>query len=144
MAEATTSKTTTTKTTKTSTTTTLSSTASTTSTTSSPIKLGVVTKCTLTVNVKNINVEGRSYCVIDIGSLKHPKAVETCRKLNARLPLPRNKEESDAFLKISSNWTNVDARNPKKTANKSEWVDAEGKPLGSRPVYLIGQKFYLF
>ena len=33
-------------------------------------------------------------------------------------------------------WANADARNPKKTSNKSEWVDAEGKPLGNRAVYL--------
>ena len=44
------------------------------------------------------------------------------------------------FLKISNEWTHVDARNPKKTDNKTEWVDAEGKPLGNRPVYLKGHK----
>ena len=33
-------------------------------------------------------------------------------------------------------WANADARNPMKTSNKSEWVDAEGKPLGNRAVYL--------
>ena len=102
--------------------------------------LGVVANCTLTGNVKTINVDGRSYCVVDQGKYLHAKALEVCKKLNARLPLPRNKKESDEFLKISSSWTNVDARNPNITANQSEWIDAEGKPLGSRPVYLMGQK----
>ena len=90
--------------------------------------------------VKNINVDGRSYCVVDHGNKKYPEAFEFCKKLNARLPLPRNKQEAAEFLKISSSFTHVDARNPKKTANKAEWVDAEGKPLGNRPVYLWGQK----
>ena len=94
----------------------------------------------MTGTVKNINVDGRSYCVVDHGNKKHPDAVKFCKNLNARLPLPRNKKESDEFLKISSSWTNVDARNPNITANQSEWIDAEGKPLGNRPVYLAGHK----
>ena len=100
---------------------------------------GFVTKCTLTGSVKKINVEARSYCVVDYGNMKHPEAFEFCKKLNARLPLPRNKQEADEFFKISPFWTHVDARNPKKSSNKAEWVDAEGKPLGNRPVYLWGQ-----
>ena len=94
--------------------------------------------------VKNFNVDGRSYCVVDHGKKKHSEAFEFCKKLNARLPLPRNKQEADEFLKISPSFTNVDARNPKKTSNKAEWVDAEDKLLGNRPVYLRGQKFDLF
>ena len=105
-----------------------------------PSGLGIVAKCTLAGAVKNINVDGRSYCVVDHGNKKHPDAVKFCKIRNARLPLPRNKQEAVEFLKISSSWTNVDARNPKKTSNKAEWVDAEGKPLGNRPVYLWGQK----
>ena len=103
--------------------------------------LGFVAKCTLTGAVKNITVYGRSYCVVDHGYKKHPEAFEFCRKLNARLPLPKNKQEMDEFLKISPSWTHVDARNLKKTSNKAEWVDAEGKPFGNRPVYLLGHKF---
>ena len=112
--------------------------------------LGIVANCTLTGDVKNINIEGRSYCVVDHGNKKHPDAVEFCKKLNARLPLPRNKQEAEEFLNLNpwfDGWTNADARNPKKTSNKAEWVDAEGKPLGKRPVYLRGQKlstYYIF
>ena len=77
--------------------------------------------------------------------MKHPEAFEFCKKLNARLPLPRNKQEVDEFIKIGGKtFTNVDARNPKKTSNGAEWVDAEGKPLGNRPVYRSGQKFKSF
>ena len=79
-----------------------------------------------------------------MGKNTHSAAVEVCKNLNARLPLPRNKQEADEFLKISPSWTHVDARNPKKTSIKAEWVDAEGKPLGNRPVYLRGQKLFFF
>ena len=92
--------------------------------------------------VKNIYVNGRSYCVADHGRMKHPEAFEFCKKLNARLPLPRNKQEADEFIKIGGKTdTNVDARNPKKTSNRAEWVDAEDKPLGIRPVYLRCHKY---
>ena len=73
--------------------------------------------------------------------MNHPKAFEFCKNLNARLPLPRNKQEADEFLKISTIFTHVDARNPKTTSNKDEWVDAEGKPLCNRPVHQRGHKF---
>ena len=101
-------------------------------------RLGIVEKCTLTGYVNNFTVDGRSYCFVDRGMSKHYEAIEICRQLNARLPLPRNKRELDAFRKTSSQATHshVDARNPMKTDNKSEWVDAEDKPLGDRPVYL--------
>ena len=80
--------------------------------------------------------------MVDKGNHRHANAIELCKKLNARLPLPRNQEEADEFAKISANWTNVDARNPKKTADGYEWIDAEGKPLGNRPVHQRGHKFY--
>ena len=104
--------------------------------------LGIVTKCTLSNNVKYINVDGRSYCIVDKGrSFGHSLAFDTCKQLNARLPLPRNQLELDEFRKISGKfWTHVDARNPKKTNDKALWVDAEGKPLGNRPVYLWGHR----
>ena len=39
--------------------------------------------------------------MVDKGNHEHTNAVELCKKLNARLPLPRNKEEADEFIKIS-------------------------------------------
>ena len=104
--------------------------------------LGIVKKCTLTGIVHAINVEGHSYCVVDKGSHKHTEAFDICKKLNARLPLPRNKEEFYEFRKLSPSWTNVDARNPMKSSNKAEWVDADGEPLLYRPVYLKGHRFW--
>ena len=91
--------------------------------------------------MKNVNVDGRSYCVIAKGRMKHQEAVKICKSLNARLPLPRNKIEFKAFIDIMGNLdlgAHADALNPKKTDNKSEWVDAEGEPIGNRDVYVRG------
>ena len=100
--------------------------------------LGVVNKCTLPGSGIKGNIDGRSYCFVDMGYHTHPVAFNICKKLNARLPLPRNKQEAVFFTINVAPWTHVDARNPKKTSNKTEWVDAENKPLGTRPVYLRG------
>ena len=106
--------------------------------------LGVVTKCTLTGTVKIIKVDGHSYCAVNHGNKELSEAVEFCKDLNARLPLPRNKAELDEFREISPSWTHVDARNLNKSPYKSEWVDAEDKPLGNRPVYQTGHNFLAF
>ena len=108
--------------------------------------LGIVTKCTLTANsthtVKYFNVDGRSYCVVDHGIMRHSQAFDLCKSLNARLPLPRNRQEADEFIKIGGKvWTHADARNPFKLTDLIYWVDAEDKQLGYRPVYLWGHKF---
>ena len=81
--------------------------------------------------------------MVDKGNHKHPDSIEICKKLNARLPLPRNKDEANEFLKIMGylGVVNADAMNPKKTSNKAEWVDAENTPLGDRPVYQRGHNF---
>ena len=114
--------------------------------------LGFVSKCTLqsVTKVQYTKVNGRSYCVVYRGLHEHSEAVKICKKLNARLPLPRNKAEANEFIKpryspwsgLSSmainlkEWIHADARNPKKTKNKSEWIDAGDKELGNRAVYL--------
>ena len=106
--------------------------------------LGFVSKCTLTGKVHNLKINGHQYCVVDKEKRKHSEAVEICKNLNARLPLPRDQAEAHAFMslkgftsgKFHNVWMNADARNPIKTSNKSEWVDAEGKPLGNRAVNL--------
>ena len=110
--------------------------------------LGFVQNCTLTGKVNYVKLNGRQYCVVDKEKHKHSEAVEICKKLNARLPLPRDQIEAHGFMSIiglsmftttfkpNNVWMNVDARNPKKTNEKSEWIDAEGKQLGNRAVYL--------
>ena len=118
--------------------------------------LGFVSKCTLTGKVHNLKINGHQYCVVDKEKRKHPEAVEICKNLNARLPLPRDQAEAHAFMSLKGYsmfttsykpynvWMNVDARNPKKAIKKSEWVDAEGKPLGNRAVYLRVIILFLF
>ena len=93
----------------------------------------------MTGYVHNITVDDRSYCAINKGKLKHYKALNKCKKLNARLPLPRNRKESDAFRKIMGRgWAHADVRNPLKAKDKSEWIDAEDEPIGKRDVFLWG------
>ena len=111
-------------------------------------RLGFVQNCTLKGKINYVKINGRQYCVVDKGIHRHSEAVEICKKLNARLPLPRDQTEAHGFMSIKGYsmfsksykpyniWMNVDARNPKKTNEKSEWVDAEGKQLGNRAVYL--------
>ena len=85
--------------------------------------------------VKSFDIENYSYCVAEYGNKRHQEALEFCKKMNARLPLPRNKLEADKFLEISPSFTHVDARNFYKTANKTDWLNAESKRLENRPVY---------
>ena len=114
--------------------------------------LGFVSKCTLqsVTKVHYTKVNGRSYCVVYRGLHEHSEAVKICKKLNARLPLPRDKAEANEFIKpryspwsgLSNmainlkEWIHADARNPKKFNKKSEWIDSEDKQLGNRAVYL--------
>ena len=59
--------------------------------------LGIVAKCTLTC-AQFINVEKRKYCVIDEGYKTQSEAIDHCKTLNSRLPVPRSKAELFAFI----------------------------------------------
>ena len=73
-------------------------------------------------------------------------AINICKKLNAGLPLPKNKGESKEFLKITA-YQNVwigltDSTNSGKIA---AWKDLDGNPIGNRYVNLRVKIFnYLF
>ena len=89
--------------------------------------------------MKTVSVDERSYCVVAKKKMYYNDALKKCESLNARLPLPRNKNESDAFMKILGygwGFAHADARNPMKTGNKKFWIDAEDKQIGNRDVYL--------
>ena len=117
-------------------------------------RLGFVQTCTLKGKINYVKINGRQYCVVDKGIHRHSEAVEICKKLNARLPLPRDQTEAHGFMSLKGFskynkkpykvWINVDARNPKKSNKKSEWVDAVGLPLGNRAVYLRVIILFLF
>ena len=75
-------------------------TTKTTTTTLADKNLGIVSKCTL-VGAEKINTYTGKYCVVNRGEKSQSEAYSQCKSLNARLPLPKNKAEMAAFLKIS-------------------------------------------
>ena len=72
--------------------------------------LGIVPKCTMS-GAKKINVYSGKYCVVNKGEKSQSEAYLQCKSSNARLPLPKNKAEMAAFLKVSPNNTWIDIRN---------------------------------
>ena len=89
---------------------------------SSKGSLGVVEKCTLVGNkatfqtVYTFTVGQRKYCLVEKGMGNTPgmgdtqsEAMQICKLLNAKLPLPKNEAEYDAFQKyfIVSTWLGI-------------------------------------
>ena len=62
--------------------------------------LGNVSKCTL-IGAKRIDIYSGKYCVVNEGERSQSDAYSQCKELNARLPLPKNQAEMDAFINIS-------------------------------------------
>ena len=91
--------------------------------------LGEVPFCTLT-DAKQIEVEGRKYCAVNMGVKTQSQAIATCKNLNARLPLPKSEVESSSFLKMFPDRTWLDITNPvfeHIKVNKMSWKDSTGK-----------------
>ena len=76
--------------------------------------------------------------------LKHQNvAIDFCRKMNAGLPLPKNKKEVDLFLNITESEYNVTKTHfwigltdSTQSGDKTEWKDLNGLRIGSRYVNL--------
>ena len=95
---------------------------------SSKGSLGVVEKCTLVGNkatfqtVYTFTVGQRKYCLVQKGiGETQSEAMQICKLLNAKLPLPKNKAEYDAFKKyfIVSTWLGI-------SGVLKTWKDVEG------------------
>ena len=59
-------------------------------------------------------------------------AMDECKRLNAKLPLPKSEGEADEFRKITgtdSTWIGI--RDLYKSGDKSKWKDVEGNPIGN-------------
>ena len=93
--------------------------------------LGVVTKCTLTGSVKTLSHGTNSYCMAYMGQKGQNAAMEECKKLNAKLPLPKNKEEAEKFRKITLANTWIGIRDFTMGGVKANWKDVEGNPIGN-------------
>ena len=66
-----------------------------------PIKRSAV--CSLE-NAINARIDGKLICLAYIGQMKHLEALQSCKTLNATLPLPRNLNEhnhlTDTFKRL--------------------------------------------
>ena len=49
-------------------------------------------------NAINTNIDGKLFCLAHIGQRKHRDALQSCRKLNATLPLPKSITEYKHFI----------------------------------------------
>ena len=99
---------------------------------------GLVEECTLD-SAKFISVYMRSYCAIEKEKTIYTKAVSLCKSFNAKLPLPKNSDESKAFLKAFpfSFW--VDLTDPDRTGDTENWKDSNGVS----PSYVQASLLYL-
>ena len=67
--------------------------------------IGQVSNCTL-INARHHQLKtksgktSRKICSVHFGMKSRSEAFDTCKALNARLPLPLNKKENENFLKI--------------------------------------------
>ena len=109
----------------------------TTTTVSTNSKLGVVSQCTLTGSVKKFTHDGNTYCMVNHGNKYQGAAIDFCKNLKAGLPLPKSKEETAEYLKItgsSSVW--IGLTDSTKSGDMTAWKDLDGNPIGNRYVNL--------
>ena len=100
-------------------------------------KLGVVSQCTLTGSIKKFTYDGRTYCIVYQDRKRQDLAIDLCKKMNARLPLPKNLGELTELLKITGSqsfW--IGLTDSTQSGNMAAWRDLEGNPIGNRYVNL--------
>ena len=100
-----------------------------------------VKTCTLK-NAKEVKIGGSKYCLANLGTSLFGKAKSACRALNARLPLPRNDQETKDLLaafkvlnitpqraKYGTGPVILGITDTAKGLAKGPWVDNDGNPL---------------
>ena len=107
-------------------------------------KLGVVPQCTLTGSIKTLTHDGNTYCMVNHGKKHQDAAIDFCKKMNAGLPLPKSKEETTEYLKITgSEYVWIGLTDSTKSGDMAAWKDLDGNPIGTRFVNLRVIKFSL-
>ena len=99
--------------------------------------VGVVSQCTLTGSIKKLTYDCNSYCMVNHGKKHQEAAIDFCKKMNARLPLPKSEGEATKFLKITGSekvWIGI--TDSKKSGKMAEWIDIEGNQVGHSYVNL--------
>ena len=75
--------------------------------------------------------------MVNRGKKSQDAAIDFCKKLNAGLPLPKSKGETEKYLKITGSenvW--IGLTDVTKSGNMAAWKDLEGNPIGNRYVNL--------
>ena len=92
--------------------------------------------CTL-VGAKYILVDERLYCVNKNGKMNQNRAMQYCKELNAKLPLPVSSLEFEAFSKFSSPYTAwIGMSDPSNSGKKENWKDVQNE----KPAYVKWDK----
>ena len=101
-------------------------------------KLGVVQQCTISTGyVQKLTYDGNAYCMTNLGKKGQDEAIDSCKKMNAGLPLPKSKGEVDEYLKITGSgnvWMGL--TDVTKSGDMAAWKDLDGNPIGNRYVNL--------
>ena len=78
--------------------------------------------------------------MISAGKKKQNEAMDFCKNINAKLPLPKSKAELDEFVKITDfsepSWVWIGIRDLTRGGVKANWKDVEGNPIGNGYVNL--------
>ena len=75
--------------------------------------------------------------MVYMGKKGQNAAMDECKGLNAKLPLPKSKGEANEFRKITGTFnTWIGIRDLTKNGDQSEWKDVEGNSIGNTYVNL--------
>ena len=80
----------------------------------------------------------------NLGKKGQDEAIDSCKKMNAGLPLPKSKNETAEYLKITGSenvW--IGLTDSTQSGDMAAWNDIEGNPIGTRFVNLRVIKFSL-
>ena len=70
--------------------------------------------------------------MISAGYKKQNEAMDYCKNINAKLPLPKSQGEFNEFNKITGGFTVwIGIRDLTRGGVKANWKDAEGNPIGN-------------
>ena len=101
-------------------------------------KLGVVQQCTISTGyVRKLTYDGNAYCMTNLGKKGQDEAIDSCKKLNAGLPLPKSKNETAEYLKRTGSqnvW--IGLTDSTQSGDMAAWKDLDGDPIGNRYVNL--------
>ena len=82
--------------------------------------------------------------MVDAGFRVQYHAVDYCKSINAKLPLPKSKEEFDEFRRIMDFYVWIGIMDTSVSGNKSNWRDLEGNLIENAYVNLRVKNLTVF